>query len=104
MRIYISGPITGRKSEEYLRHFAGAERFLKLQGFDPVNPAEMNLTMPESTTHEQYMKVSIAALETCDMIYMLKGWTHFEGAKQEFCRAAALSMPCMYEEDRNGRR
>lgn len=82
MKIYISGPITNDK--DYLEKFAKAETELRLQGVEVVNPAEILFTMPKSTTHSQYMIVSLALLSQCDAVYMLKGWQKSKGANIEF--------------------
>lgn len=81
-RVYISGPITG--VPDYLIRFEQAKKFLFTRGFfDVVNPAQMCINLPSSFTHDEYMRVCMAALECCDTIYMLKGWEQSEGAKAE---------------------
>lgn len=97
MRFYISGPITGTKG--YLKHFSAAERQLKDQGHEAVNPAKNGYVMPPTTSHKEYMKVSIAQLSCCDGILMLKGWKKSEGAREEFCYAVDHKMPIIFEED-----
>ena len=81
MRIYISGAITGKW--DYLEQFEKAEMILKEQGYSVINPAKINSLLPENTTHEQYMTVSLALLSTCEAIYMLNGWKNSEGATTE---------------------
>ena len=70
MKIYISGPITG--TEGYRARFDAAERRLKKEGHKVVNPARVNAALPEGTTHKEYMSVSIAMLDMCEIIFMLK--------------------------------
>lgn len=98
-RIYISGAITGREKEIYMADFAKAEELLTKEGYEVVNPAKINAMMPEST-HEQYMHVSFAELETCDAIYMLMSWEMSKGAEMELYHAARLKMPILFEKKR----
>lgn len=98
MRIYISGPITGRKQREYMNHFTKAQIALEEKGYAVVNPATINANMPKDTTYAQYMLVSFAELTTCDEIYMLTGWENSRGAKQELAYAVTRHMPVLFEE------
>lgn len=81
MRVYISGGITG--VSDYKEHFEYAEKKLKEQGYEVVNPAKINALLPTSCTHEEYMKVSIAELSVCDAIYLLMGYENSKGAAEE---------------------
>jgi len=99
MKIYISGPITGREKEEYMDHFQKAEDFIRKNGWHPVNPAKMQAFLPEEeTTHDEYMVVSLAQLSICDAIYMLKGWKKSEGAKIEMEAATRGRKTIMFED------
>ena len=85
MKVYISGPITGRPKQEYLRHFIRAEADLSAAKLKAVNPATINSFFPDEVmSHSDYMKVSIAALSICDGIYMLEGWQQSKGSLEEF--------------------
>ena len=99
MRIYISGKITGRPTEEYIEQFCKAETELIRKGYSVVNPAVTNMTLPKDTTHEEYMIVSIALLRICDTIYMLDGWLDSKGAKEEFIYAVKHDYDLMFEGD-----
>lgn len=81
-RIYISGPITG--TDDYKDRFEKAENMLKrwIPDADIVNPVKVTESL-EHFTHEQYLKVCIAALSCCDTIYALKGWRKSAGACEE---------------------
>lgn len=82
MKIYISGPITG--VDEYLERFDLAEKALVAAGYEVVNPARVNLYLPESTTYAQYMEMSFVMLEMCDTVFFLEGWENSKGARMEF--------------------
>ena len=44
------------------------------------------------------MKRDIELLMTCDMIFMMKGWTHSKGCQVEFEVATAIGLPVLFEE------
>lgn len=80
IRVYISGPITG--TTDYMERFEAAEKRLNGE-YSVINSAKVNSNMPEDTTHEEYMKMSICMLSMCFAIYMLKGWQKSPGACEE---------------------
>lgn len=81
MKVYISGAITG--TDDYMKRFAAAEKVITESGYTAVNPAKINSNLPEGTTYDEYMKLSMCLLEMCDAIYMLVGWQESNGAKME---------------------
>lgn len=95
-RVYISGPISGHDLEKRRLAFKAAKYMLLSQGYEPVNPMENGLPA-EATTHE-HMKRDIELLMTCDMIYMMRRWTHSKGCKVEFDVATAIGLPVLFEE------
>lgn len=95
MKIYISGPITG--TEGYYERFAAAENELLAAGQEVINPARVNAQMPECTTHEEYMKMSLCMMEMCDSVFMLKGWHDSKGANKEFEYARSTGMTIIFE-------
>ena len=90
MKIYISGAITG--TDDYMERFAKAEKELTEQGYSVVNPAKVNAQLPEDTTYEEYMKMSILMLDMCDAIYMMNGWDKSKGACIEYGYAMAKNL------------
>ena len=99
IRVYLSGPITGVR--DYRRRFAEAEARLQKAGYRVINPAELSQGMPEGTTWEEYMLVSMAALSTADIICMLPGWERSRGAVIEKESSEKALRPVVYLNDEN---
>lgn len=94
--IYISGPISHRDLTERRKTFAETAERLRSEGFDVVNPMENGL--PENATTHQHMRRDIEMLMCCDIIYMMKGWTHSKGCKVEFDVATSIGLSVMFQE------
>jgi len=90
MKIYISGKITGLPIQEAQNNFEAAEKRLKSEGHEPINP--MKLPHEHGKTWSEYMKEDIKALLECDAIYMLLGWQESKGACIEFNLAHDLRL------------
>lgn len=82
MKIYISGPITGTR--DYMERFQRVEDKMAAAGIVAINPARVNAQLPETLSHAEYMKTSIAMLDMCEAIYMLDGWQQSKGCEIEF--------------------
>jgi len=93
---YISGPITGIDQAEASYRFMQAEARLRRRGIPAINPMAAMETLPP-LTHEQYMTICFAMMESCSTIYMLRGWEKSDGAKQELKRAIQRGMKIMVE-------
>lgn len=89
MRIYISGPMTGKPDLNRPAFNAKAAE-LRALGHEVVNPAELP-EIPGGTWHD-YMKADIKLLLECDAIYMLPGWVGSKGAALEYDIARDLGM------------
>ena len=80
MRIYISGPMTGRS--DYEERFAEAASAIKAAGYTYVNPALVQRVVPD-LTYEEYMAIDLELLGRCDAICLLAGWPKSKGAVLE---------------------
>lgn len=89
MRVYIAGPMSGIQALNFPAFHAAAAR-LRAEGFDVVNPAEIN---PDPAAGwEACMRADIAQLITCDAIALLPGWQRSRGATLEHHIATALGL------------
>lgn len=90
MKLYISGPITG-KEDLNRANFEETEDLLLQKGFSPVNPHKLPMDIP-SQSWENYMRRDLKSLCDCDGIVMLDGWQKSRGAKLEFMLALELGL------------
>ena len=95
VRVYISGKIRG--TDDYLERFANAEIRLKASGLDAINPTKLSAAFP-TLSDEEYIKVDLALLETCTMVYALRGWETSAGARMEIQRAKEAGIAVFYED------
>lgn len=89
LKIYVAGPMSGLPDLNFAA-FHAAAAWLRGMGHTVINPAELN-TDPAAEWHA-CMRVDIAALVTCDTIYLLPGWEDSRGAKLEHHIAERLGM------------
>ena len=94
-KLYISGKITG--TTDYMERFEKAQAELEAKGYSVINPAAVNAMLPQNTTWEQYMDMSMTMLGMCDGIYMLDGWEKSNGSSMEFERAKKLGLEIYYQ-------
>lgn len=91
-RVYISGAMTGIADFNHPAFFA-AEMELRARGYYPVNPARNGIK--PNWQWCDYMRKDIAALMTCDYIYLLDGWENSRGASLEVFIATQLNIPIL---------
>jgi len=96
MKIYISGPITGRPIKEAEEHFERFESILIRLNTKPINPMRIKPFLGLKNWY-CYMITDVWALLKCDAIYMLKGWEQSRGAKIEKRIAEFMGMRKFYE-------
>lgn len=86
MKIYISGAITN--NENFKEEFEDTESLLIGLGHKVMNPA----SLPEGFSQKDYMDICISMINSCDAIYMIKGWKESEGAKIEKAYAEKIGL------------
>jgi hypothetical protein len=103
--VYIAGPMTDIPHLNR-RAFNEAESMLRCNGYHPINPVKFTEAVGydfESTDIpyvivEAIKSMELEAISACDAIYLLKGWEHSEGAKNELMKALSLSLRIMKQE------
>lgn len=128
MRVYCSGPMTGIPDHNRAA-FDAAEKRLRAQGHFVINPHELapifgtadeiaesfgamyhiELFGPDYKPSKVYAKeaqiarsvmdADLAAVRSCDAIYLLRGWEKSRGAKKELAEALAHGLTVMQEGD-----
>ena len=112
MKVYIAGPIAGHHDLNR-QAFADAAAYFRGRGDEVVDPHEVaphhhDGPCPERGYfpghHESghtssccFMRTDMAAMLTCDAIYLLRGWEHSRGARDEFNAAAAAGLRIIFE-------
>lgn len=94
-KVFISGPMSGIKDFNKPA-FDQAEQWLTQAGYSVFNPARMHFD--DSWTHEEIMRIDLAALSQCDYICMLCGWESSIGAMQEYRYAMATGIEMFHFE------
>lgn len=90
LRVYISGPMTGRPNLNKPAFYAAAN-LLSESGHHPVNPAEVCAQIG-ATEWTDCMRADIKALCDCDAIALLPGWEMSQGAHLELHIAHRLGL------------
>ena len=124
MRIYLSGKMTGCPDHNRPAFDAAAKR-LREQGHFVINPAELSALfgtaeevaeafaeayanpLSNVKSYEEHcsrmrlaasiMDADLAAVRSCDAIYLLRGWETSRGAKKELAEAIAHGLTIMQE-------
>lgn len=68
---------------------------MAMLGFYPVNPHKISGYPFE---YAEYMLVDLTILGVCEGIYMLRGWEHSNGAREELKLAKEKGLLIMYQE------
>ena len=91
-RVYIAGPMSGYEDYNYPAFHAMARR-LRALGFEVESPAEN----PEQECWEDYLKVALRQMLTCDSVVFLKGWEASKGATLEHHVAMSTGLGILTE-------
>lgn len=95
--IYIAGAITG--TDDYLERFEKAEQTIRKSKRVPINPTIISKPLLEAkANYQQFMSVTNELLKCCNGIYLLNGWEHSAGAKEELRYALANNYNIYTEE------
>lgn len=89
-KVFISGPISS-KLDTYQADFTAAAQLVERAGFIAINPA----TLPIGMDPADYMRITMAMLDSADMVLLLDGWTESDGAQLEAGYADYIKKPCM---------
>jgi len=90
MRVYISGPISGRPNLNAPAFFAAAAA-LRQAGHSAINPHDVCRSI-KATEWADCMRADIKALCDCDAIALLPGWELSQGAQLELHIAHRLGL------------
>ena len=117
MRVYISGPMTDMLDLNRAA-FDAAEKRLAGQGHFVINPHHLSSLFgtaeelaasfaayydpsgcsgDDDGIAENVMDADLAAVRSCDAIYLLRGWEDSRGAKRELAEAIAHGLKVMLE-------
>ena len=90
MKLYLSGPMTGRPAHNFPA-FNAAEKELRSAGYEVANPADKGLL--DGWEWADYLRHDIVQLLNCDGVATLPGWRSSKGALLEVHIARQLLMP-----------
>lgn len=121
LRLYISGPITGKVNDNR-EEFKRVQEELKKRGFNAINPFDItnnnlnvkNLLQDLKNTQSESekerirkelwslcMKLDIAELVYCNGVVLLKDWETSRGAILELAIAQQLGLPIFHADNYN---
>ena len=98
MRVYLSGMISADKG--YYQKFLNAEIAMKKLGHTVINPARVAKALPKGMLYEEYMKIDLVLLETCDAICLLRDWESSPGSRREKEHAERIGKKIIYEREK----
>lgn len=81
MKIYISGPMSGKRQMDVQDAFLEAEKVIREAGHTPMNPLDNG--MPEGSSYEEHMLADFKMLFDSDAILLLFGWRGSRGCRME---------------------
>lgn len=90
-KVYISGPISN--SSSYWEEFDTAEYNLKGLDYIVLNPT----IFPLGLLQADYMRLSMAMIDCCDVVCMLPGWENSDGANAEYFYAKKCGKEIIFD-------
>lgn len=107
-RVYCAGGMTGYPDWNFPAFYSAAES-LEKQGYEPVNPAELDriagfslerIKQLNPSEFQEFLKGAakrdLDALQQCDAIALLPGWENSKGARAELAVAEWLGLRVYY--------
>lgn len=91
-KLYLTGPMTGVKRKNYAE-FNWAAWLLRQDGYEIVNPWELDYEDKKSITWENFLRRDIAAMMACTGVATLPSWKKSRGSRLEVYIAKALKWP-----------
>lgn len=91
-RIYIAGPMTGRRRETVLRHFGQAKAYLEMLGFAPISPLEIPGLEGVSDYRTCMEGCARTLIREAEGIFLLRGWENSKGATAELHLARSMRL------------
>ena len=93
MKLYIAGPMTGLPNFNYPA-FERAEALLHNHGYSVESPHHNGEDgQQERFAYEEFIRMGLRQLLSCEGVALLDGWERSRGAKIELYVARAVKMP-----------
>ena len=86
-KVYISGKMSDMEESEYKCLFNEAEARLLAEGYEVINPANIEY-IPEEYGNQ--LLIALGELNKCDAIYFMENWIHSNGARCEYWFAKGM--------------
>lgn len=94
--VYISGPMSGLIDENASAFSAGVAYVRDVFHADAVNPHALTpARLPgesDSSFYDRCLRLDLAALARCDVIFLLPGWQQSKGVRRELALALSLGL------------
>lgn len=94
LKVFLSGPVTSRL-DTYQAEFEEAARIVREAGHLPLNPA----ALPIGMERRDYMRITLAMLDSADLILQLPGWGKSAGAVAEYAVAMKTGVESLSLDD-----
>lgn len=96
-RVYLSGAVSG--TDDYIKRFINLEQLVRrnLSDVEVVNPVRILGQMPVSN-YQQYIKLALQLLDTCDYILIMDNSEQSKGVWLEYSYATCMDKEVIYED------